>query len=213
MTIALLGILTRNEGYDRDDAIITYSRWTHSGAKDMGTNTRFLFANITVRGYESRVTKRDALIEAGTKTISLSNGALMRCSPIALLPKNQWTTVMKEDVDLTNPYRQTREVNDIYLHVLRMLLRGADLVMAAEYIAGYTAKDKVIRSVLRSVLNMTLRDVSGKDKGLAVHALWCALHGLFMDAPYNETIRWVITKELRQVKEILILIVLFVVHY
>lgn len=66
MTLALLISILDNSSYDKEKTIKAYADWAHSGAKDMGKNTRYLFTNKTVKGYYSRVKKRDDEIEKGT---------------------------------------------------------------------------------------------------------------------------------------------------
>lgn len=86
MTVALLKTIIKEDGaYDSRSAILAYSAWTHSGAIDMGTNTRFIFANKTVKGYDLRIEKLRQEVASGARQISLANGALMRCTPLALL--------------------------------------------------------------------------------------------------------------------------------
>ena len=194
MTIALLKLIIDHKGYDREVAIVSYGKWVHSKPSDIGVNTRFIFSNKTVKGYNARIKKRDEEITEGTRSISLANGALMRCSPIALLNEDKWLEAAIEDVNLSNPYRQTIEVNIIYLGVLRMLLRGKKLNNIKKFIYEQNPRNKGVAKVIDDLKNDTNRDISGKDKGLAVHALWCSLKGLLMDESYTKTIRWVITQ-------------------
>jgi ADP-ribosylglycohydrolase len=195
MTIALLKSILDNDGhYDREHAIISYGKWVHAKPNDIGTNTKFVFANKTVKGYESRIKKRDEEIANGTRRISLANGSLMRASSLALLAEDEWLSAAKEDVMLSNPYRETIEVNVIYLSVLRMLLKGKELNSVKRFIFRQKPKSKAVIKVIDDLKNDVVRDISGKDKGLAVHALWVSLKGLLMDESYSKTIRWVITQ-------------------
>ena len=208
MTIALMKCITNDQGkYIRDNVILCYADWTHSGPSDIGKNTRFLFTNKTVKGYEARVKKRDKEIKEGTMAESLSNGALMRCTPIALLAN--WSGAMIEDVNLTNPYDDTRDVNLVYLNVLLSLLHNGsiddtmniiDTIRESLHQQVKVAIKDAVESILRldnNESNDDDRDISGKDKGLSVHALYCALRGLWMISlgyTYPEIIDWVITQ-------------------
>uniref|UniRef100_A0A6C0CB47 ADP-ribosylglycohydrolase n=1 Tax=viral metagenome TaxID=1070528 RepID=A0A6C0CB47_9ZZZZ len=195
MTIALLKmLLDNNMKYDREEAIIAYGRWVNSKPHDIGINTKFVFANKTIKGYESRIKKRDEEIAAGTRNISLSNGSLMRCSPFILLDDDEWLSAAKEDVKLSNPYQETIEVNVIYLCVLRRLLNGKSLDSVKRFIFRQKPKSKAVINVIDDLKNNVARDIGGRDKGLAVHALYCSLKGLLMDASFTKTIRWVITQ-------------------
>lgn len=194
MTITLLKSILENDGYEREKLIVAYGAWVHSKPPDIGNNTRFVFANKTVKGYESRIKKRDEEIAAGTRNKSLSNGALMRCSPIALLSDEDWLDAAKNDVKLSNPYRETIEVNILYLHVLRMILDGKKLSSVKRFIFKQTPKSKGVAKVIDDLKNDTPRNIGERDKGMAVHALWCSLKGLLMDESYAKTMRWVITQ-------------------
>ena len=194
MTIALLKVILKNGKYNRDDAILLYAAWVHSKPADVGKNTRYVFANKTIKGYDLRMKKLNEEIAAGTRKVSLANGALMRCSPIALLDENDWLKAAIADVKLSNPYRQTVEVNIIYLQVLRMLLEGTDLVTVKDFIYELKPKSTSVKRVITDLITNADRDISGRDKGLAVHALWVSLRGLLMDKSYAKTIRWVITQ-------------------
>lgn len=194
MTIALLKSILENDGYEREKLIVAYGAWVHSKPHDIGNNTRFVFANKTLKGYELRIKKRDEEIAAGTRNKSLSNGALMRCSSIALLSDDDWLNAAKDDVKLSNPYRETIEVNVLYLQVLRMILDDKKLSSIKRFIFKQTPKSKGVMKVIDDLKNDLPRNIGGRDKGMAVHALWCSLKGLFMDECYEKTIRWVITQ-------------------
>jgi ADP-ribosylglycohydrolase len=113
MTIALMKSIIKNKGkYNWENTVITYSKWTHSGAPDMGVNNRFLFGNTTVKRYLSKVDKRDKEIKEVKRQISLSNGALMRCTPLVLL--DDWYNNSIIDTKLSNPYQRKREAFEFF---------------------------------------------------------------------------------------------------
>ena len=84
MTLALLRTLLEKDGkYDRKSVISSYLEWANSGGWMLGKNTRALLKGVkTVKGYESRMKSVLILPES---EISQSNGAMMRCCPLALL--------------------------------------------------------------------------------------------------------------------------------
>jgi len=203
MTITLIKTLINNDGvYIKDDTILAYSKWTHSGPQDIGTNTRYLFTNKTVKGYHSRVAKQQQEIASGKLKISLSNGALMRCAPLALI-KN-YAAAVDTDVNLTNPYDETVQVNRVYIEILRILLLDEEEPLEA--VRGYlcdvleshelvdTVEDAILDAMQLALTNKQVRDVDGRDKGRAVHALYCAVGALLLNVGYTEAIKWVITQ-------------------
>lgn len=219
MTIALIRVLIDGGGvYNWETAVLKYSAWTHSGPKDIGTNTRFLstlallssalppktwwlrVTNKTVKGYISRWKKREEMITSGEFLPSLANGALMRCCPFAVLSDDKWLNYALEDVKLTNDYRETIGINVVYLHILRALLEGVDLLGALEI--GKKTADSWTTGAIRDILYSTIDDPDyTKDvtvnKGLAENAFYCAIAALVMvrdGYDYPSIIQWVITQ-------------------
>jgi ADP-ribosyl-[dinitrogen reductase] hydrolase len=203
MTIALRNMLVVQGKYVRNEAILAYAGWTHSKPLDLGTNTRYIFANKTVKGYESRILKLEQELEAGTKTISLSNGGLMRCSPIALIgglaDNKLWLKACKADVRLTNPYKIAIQCNIVYLTLLRAILTGSsiDLILSLSKLLGAGSYKHEVKVAIKQGLHSEFRDVSGKDKGYCLHALYCSIQSLVMisnGSSYPDIMKWVITQ-------------------
>lgn len=210
MTIALLRVLLENDfEYNQESAIVEYTIWAHSGALDMGRNTRYLFKSTAsttakiLRGYELRVQARDKEISQGTMQVSLSNGALMRASPLALL--SNWEEATTEDVNITNPYPETITVSLIYVAVLREALLGATILELIEFarseVEVRTSSKNELKRV-RYACKLALKnkydlEIGGKDKGLAIYGLYCALRSLVLLVEgygYASIIHWVITQ-------------------
>jgi ADP-ribosylglycohydrolase len=211
MTIALIKCLIKNKGkYDRDEAIIAYTRWVQCKPQDLGTNTRYLFSSKAqdedrlLKTYYTKINKVKEDVKSGnTDKISLSNGALMRCSPLALI--KGWNKACIDDVNLSNPYKETRDVNLTYLTVLRMILLGNDsdsLFNVIDMLVDLTDDITIHKNVRLCILqalnfvgnDIEERDVGTKSKGLATNALYCAIGGLLLNQGYSEAIRWVITQ-------------------
>lgn len=119
LTLALAHSLLHEEGYQRTDVLHAYMRWASSkGSHAIGFNTRALIKGVrTIKGYEKRFAahfsdqeKRDAV---------QSNGALMRCAPLACLPDLSYT---REDCYLTNPNELSAEVSSLQVVILRSAL-------------------------------------------------------------------------------------------
>jgi ADP-ribosylglycohydrolase len=83
MTLALCHALISGSGYDADRVALAYMAWANDGTFAMGRNTRALFKGVTtLKGFQSRCCKNRT-------TACQSNGALMRCCPLVLLPDGQ----------------------------------------------------------------------------------------------------------------------------
>lgn len=89
MMIALAdALIARGGAYDRGLAAARYLAWANSKCPFLGGNTRKLFVGVkTVAGYQGRWSALRAKPEADW---SQSNGCLMRCAPLAVLPATEW---------------------------------------------------------------------------------------------------------------------------
>lgn len=195
MTITLLRSLIENQGYCRDKIILAYLEWANSGIWMMGNNTRHLFKGIkTIKGYQKR------LLAYGSSE-SQSNGALMRCSPLALLKDDMAITY---DVSITNPHPTCVECNIIYVTILKCLLRKENsldifnkirrLVTVPEIRTLFTDMDTLINLSQTHFIGdkpVTIRDLS-INKGWCLHGLWVALYVLMFSKSYAETMDWII---------------------
>lgn len=140
MTIALLDSLRwRDHGiltYDKDNAAQSYIDWAATQCPFMGHNTRNHFAGIkTLGGFHARQIRMEA-----ERLAVLSNGALMRCSPLVQLGFQKTTPhsiianpanvgammiAVAEDCRLTNPANECIIANQCYIRMLRALIQAA----------------------------------------------------------------------------------------
>ena len=184
MAICLIKILSKNKlKYSSDDAIVSYLDWANSkNNKCMGKNTRALFKNIkTKKGYEKRFQ------QISENNTNQSNGALMRCFPLALADNEEY---IKTDCNLTNPNKTCVITNQIYIHAIKMALNFYDkelIYNQAKFEAQrYTELPELIRAL--ETLD-TPRDIAEKTtKGWCLHALWCSFWGLMKFDSYKEAI-------------------------
>jgi hypothetical protein len=178
MTYALLSSVC-NQDYDLDTVIIAYNTWAKT-AVCCGRNTQELFKfKVKPENVVASFMRRWKAQE----TRSQSNGSLMRCSVLALLPENTWV----KDCNLTNPTLLNRTCNKIYLKALRSLLKNEDIktiyrsaLRAAHAIPAL--KPNVIRINKKEPL-----DVS-KNRGWVLHAFSLALETLryLAETPKNQ---------------------------
>lgn len=185
MTLVLLRSLIAHHGYHEEDVVSGYLKWANTPGTPLGKNTRALFKGVTtVKGYRNRIAKIHQLPE-GERT--QSNGALMRCSPLALLP--DYAAVLT-DVNLTNPTSVAIDTNLVYITALRDALRG----LSPEEIfihAQAVAQTEPVKDIFRDILKHKGRDIS-QNKGWCLHGLWCAMTALTRFTTYTEAMDWII---------------------
>lgn len=164
MSIQLLKSILDEGTYDVDKVIKNYLDWANLKNTPLGKNTRNLMKGVTtVKGFRNRQTKFDT---SGVE----SNGSLMRCFPLVLLPKDEWKKYSDIDVTLTNDNDVNREASLIYLTVARHFIYGEPII--------FECKQPSIRQAISDALNNNKVDVS-HNKGWVVHALYVALITLF----------------------------------
>lgn len=170
MTLALARVLARDGAYLRDSALGAYMAWANSRCPSLGRNTRALFLGVrTKRGYEAR---RDRLDLAQMQ----SNGALMRCSPLALLEGEECVT---EDCSLSNPNTTSIDACRVHVHALRLALAGErDILPRLLAIQGVDAQVHAVVQEAVAFRRDRPREVEGASRGWCLHALWCSLVSL-----------------------------------
>lgn len=186
MTLTLLRQLIADGGYVKDNVTLAYLRWANSGGWMMGKNTRALLKGVkTLKGYQGRLNKQR---ESGVRP--QSNGAMMRCSPLALLWDN---TPVVEDCSITNDDAIAIDCNLIYVSALRFALQGVDGPSIFERVRGLAQTDEV-REVLRQVQEREIRNIT-ENKGWCLHGLWCALMAVTSFRNYADAMNWVIASQ------------------
>lgn len=188
MSLALLRTLIQDRSYDRDHIILSYLRWANSGGWMMGKNTRALLRGVTtLKGYQGRMSKVLAL---PINERSQSNGAMMRCSSLALL----WDNVsVVEDVKITNPHPICLDCNLVYISALRLALLGVDGPSIFSQVKTLAQTDEV-KAVMSQVENREARNIA-ENKGWCLHALWCAMMTITTFTNYSEAMYWIITSQ------------------
>lgn len=186
LTITLLRCIITNKGYDKDQVILSYLKWANSGSWMMGKNTRALMKGVTtIKGYKTRI---DKVLALPMSERSQSNGALMRCSPLALLFDNN---IVIEDVSITNPNLVCFDTELIYITALRLALQGIDGQEIFRQISPL-AQTNEVKQIIAQVQNREQRDIS-ENKGWCLHGLWCALIVITSDMNYSDAMRFIIT--------------------
>lgn len=176
MTLILLRSLIHHNGYNHEAVIRDYIAWS-AHAPFMGKNTRMLFKEASSRAdplasYRNKLNKE--ILSQPEEMRSQSNGALMRCSPLALLPDQ---AAVRLDVDITNPCTVTYETNRVYTFALYLALRGKSHTEIWTELAGQITHPAV-KAVYDSVPTGYDRNLA-ENKGWCLHGLWCALTVLY----------------------------------
>lgn len=112
LALALARSLVRNNGYDREDVVASYRRWSSSDPFDQGDATRSAF--------------RYGAPNPGTQ----ANGALMRVSPVAIAfhrDPARAADSARQDAMLSHPNEFCQQVNALWVRVLAEVIgTGAD---------------------------------------------------------------------------------------
>nr|QBK85792.1 MAG: ADP-ribosylglycohydrolase [Marseillevirus LCMAC101] len=169
--------------YNNERAAMEYMKWANSKPMGMGFNTRALFCGVkTVNGFRNRQVKV-------FKKVSQSNGSLMRCYPLALIPKENWYA----DVNLSNPTKVNRDASKVFLSLVQSMWAGKgkaealeeqinDKTLASPITAALfhaSEIDGVFPSKVDSSFPCQPYEVSGKCKGWVAVSLYTAIWGWY----------------------------------
>ena len=188
LSLALLRTLIRDRGYNKDHVIMSYLQWANSGGWMLGKNTRAILKGITtLKGYSGRINK---ILALPMSERSQSNGAMMRCSPLALIWDN---TSVVEDVNITNPHDVCVDCNLVYIFALRLALIGHDGISIFNQ-AKEIAQTEEVKAVFSQVQKREYRNIIEK-KGWCLHALWCTMMTITSFNNYSEAMDWIITSQ------------------
>lgn len=184
MTLILARHLAEYKTINRDALILSYVEWANS-SPHIGINSRIILKNAkTVED----VNMRRMVISPKNE----SNGALMRCSILALIDIE--TAI--NDCIITNPNQVCISVNRIYLSVIKMIIDGKNKQDIREFLHEESEKYKSVYPniciAINQALNSESRNVRGNTKGWCVHGLYCALYGLLNFENFKTAIEYII---------------------
>jgi ADP-ribosylglycohydrolase len=150
--------------------------WANSGINSMGRNTRELFKGITTyKGYTKRYSSKFGE-DSDENDWTQSNGCLMRCSPLSLLPRDTYLLAVEADCKLTNPHPICIESNTVYSVVLKNLLEGK-CKSESVAIALNHCYSSIVKSVITDGMAQKYRNIE-ENKGWILHALYCCFYFL-----------------------------------
>lgn len=188
--LALTLFNTIKDGYTKEKAVINYMLWANNkfeGCKGnapwMGNNTRKLFVapSSKYKLYESRFKKHYTTEES--KEQSQSNGALMRCYPLAFVKDD---SIIETDVYITNPSRLVYNAVYTYITAIRMAIKKKSKKTIQKKIKEMIEFEE-LKLAYDQACNNTFRDVT-INKGHIVNAYYCAFYGLFQFDNYKDAI-------------------------
>lgn len=168
MTITLMRSMIEEKTYDNDKVLLAYLKWANSGITMLGKNTRKLMKGVTtLRGYKNRMTK----IDEKEKHTMLSNGALMRCSPLAIFCDSK---AVATDCYFTNPNEICLDAEITHITALSLALKG---IPAKEIYARVQeqAKTETVKEIFKLIAEKKEPETLISKKGFVANPLFFSM--------------------------------------
>ena len=183
MMIAMLRSILKHKKYEVKDVALSYMAWAKTTGM-MGRNTRDLFKTVkTIKGYEGHFQEKFGIAPFETNLYNRtdtafnaqSNGALMRCLPLAFLRDER---PILQDVYLTNPSALCFNMELLYIRCVQRLLRGEDVEDVWNFLLGEipTLNPEIIQ-IVEDIVNYNTRDLK-VNKGWVGHGFYSAMLSL-----------------------------------
>ena len=155
--------------------------WLKTDPKDVGLTTR--------TGIES--------LENGVlpePTISLANGSLMRCSPLALLdiPQEQLNIYIEEACVLTHNNPKCVYLDKVFIQILKFAMTANNKQQVFDFATNLTAKNLEIDSRIAIIPSTSWDQLS--TRGYVVDGLICALWSLYHAKDFEEGLVLVVNR-------------------
>jgi ADP-ribosylglycohydrolase len=181
---------------DAEKLAILYMEWCNSGTAAVGKNTKELFGGIkTLKGFKNHYEKKFGFepsynekeqMESDSAENQLSNGSLMRCYALALLPDN---SINYKDIYLSNPSSIVEQIENDYITALRMAIQGESVEDIYSYLIRKDKKrNEKYQEVIDDIKNEVKRTLTNKkSKGEFIEGkasifsafysvLWCLFY-------------------------------------
>lgn len=165
-------------------------------SKFLGKNTRELFKGIKqYKSYKKRFEKK--FVNQEIKEQTQSNGALMRCSPIAFF--DNYLSLINQDCKLTNPSSIALQTEIIYVSLLREIITNQQNQQSQNkdelknFLVNLLTEDvtEIIKKIVKNAIDGKSIDIT-TNKGWCINALYCAIYGLFNFNSFNSAIDYII---------------------
>lgn len=186
MTLTLMRSLIENNGYDKEEVILSYMNWANS-TWSLGRNTRALLKGIkTLKGYYTRF---NGMRKTKEFKNNQSNGCLMRATPLIF-----FHDACEQDTTITNIHPVCINSVKVYIRILRYLYAGHDtssiMTRIHKYITAPSLRNIYEKALLGDEPNMD------ENKGFILHAMWLIFFILdnlgTIFTTFEDTIDWVI---------------------
>jgi len=199
MTLALTYSILRKKTYDKEDVAKSYIRWIESEPKDNG--------NTTAKALRNAKTYKDTVNNSFKyNQNSLSNGFLMRISPLAIIglimEESELDKMIEDEVKITHSNPLCYHTAKLYIYMLIYVLRGGkDYIKEALRIIYLDnpeglKHDHVLElheMVLKSTKNpVSIRGVDGSLMGYMLFALQISLYHLINSTDYEDSFKSII---------------------
>ena len=144
LAFGLLQGIIENKGYDKYKIAEKYIKWFKSGPFDIGFNTRHVFA--TSKNYNDLISK--------ATDDSLSNGCLMRISPLAIygffINNNRLLQYCEDDCRMTNPNKQTINAVQVYVIAIKTALSTNNRLRVFDEALKYVKEPLIYKIMMRA---------------------------------------------------------------
>lgn len=178
-----LTILESLEGnsFNQKTCINKMIAWLNNNPKDVGLTTR--------TGIEA--------LEQGLvpePTISLANGSLMRCSPLALLeiPQEQLNIYIEQACVLTHNNPKCVYLDKVFIQILKFAMTAQNKKDVFDFAKKLTAKNLEIASRIEIIPTTPWEQLS--TRGYVVDGLICALWSLYHGKNFEEGLIYVVNR-------------------
>lgn len=195
LAMGLLCSIIENNGYDKDKVAEKYSKWFLSNPFDIGRTTR----NAFFRAYSYQDMIENSKIDNAN---SLSNGCLMRISPIGVygvnLDENYLKNIINIECKITHPNINAIDACNVFVFAIREAIKTQGNKMRILQKVNEIAETDFVKNILEKSLENDLQFIfngkeiktDGSSQGFLAIALLNAFHQLihtnnFYDAMIN----------------------------
>ena len=168
MTLSLLRSIAETGYYDQADVALKYIEWYNSQPVDIGTTiSKSLFAQKPSFNYRDMMNNSKAL-----NGNSLSNGVLMRITPIALyslkIKDKELKMIVLKECNLTHPNPIVKDSAYIYCLAIKYILLGVDKNMLYKKMMEQVS-EPIVRIILTDSLKFPEPTYLVKDSGVETY--------------------------------------------
>lgn len=201
MTLALAYSIVRNKGFNKNDVAKSYIRWLESDPIDSGITTQFALSNV--KDYKEAVKNSQNYNQK-----SLSNGFLMRISPLALIGLNldskKLEKIIKEEVKITHSNPIAYHIASLYINTIIYVAKGGreykEKLKSLIKNKKFLEKEKILsiienfeKTAYYSGLNGIKMKIHGTHMGFSFISLQIALYVLNKYNDYESAMRYIIS--------------------